>query len=298
MKTAFAAIALAAGAALAPAWPQDFSKVEIKTTKLAETVYMLTGAGGNIGVSAGGDTVFIVDDQYAPLTPKISEAIAKITPKPVQFVLNTHWHGDHTGGNENLGKQGAIIFSHENARKRLSSDQFIDLLKMKEAPSPKVALPVVTFTDSISFHLNGEEIRVFHVPRAHTDGDAIVHFTGSDVVHTGDVFWNGIYPFVDYSSGGSITGTIAACDKVLAMVTDRTRIIPGHGPLGTRAELQAYRDMLATISERVRQALNEGKTDDEIVKLGLTHEYDEKWKGMKPDMFIRGIAAGMRNSGS
>ncbi|HUL94605.1 MAG TPA: MBL fold metallo-hydrolase [Usitatibacter sp.] len=298
MKTAFAAIALAAGAALAPAWPQDFSKVEIKTTKLAETVYMLTGAGGNIGVSAGGDTVFIVDDQYAPLTPKISEAIAKITPKPVQFVLNTHWHGDHTGGNENLGKQGAIIFSHENARKRLSSDQFIDLLKMKEAPSPRVALPVVTFTDSISFHLNGEEIRVFHVPRAHTDGDAIVHFTGSDVVHTGDVFWNGIYPFVDYSSGGSITGTIAACDKVLAMVTDRTRIIPGHGPLGTRAELQAYRDMLATISERVRQALNEGKTDDEIVKLGLTHEYDEKWKGMKPDMFIRGIAAGMRNSGS
>jgi len=298
MKTAFAAIALAAGAALAAAWPQDFSKVEIKTTKLAETVYMLTGAGGNIGVSAGGDTVFIVDDQYAPLTPKISEAIAKITPKPVQFVLNTHWHGDHTGGNENLGKQGAIIFSHENARKRLSSDQFIDLLKMKEAPSPKVALPVVTFTDSISFHLNGEEIRVFHVPRAHTDGDAIVHFTGSDVVHTGDVFWNGIYPFVDYSSGGSITGTIAACDKVLAMVTDRTRIIPGHGPLGTRAELQAYRDMLATISERVRQALNEGKTDDEIVKLGLTREYDEKWKGMKPDMFIRGIAAGMRNSGS
>jgi len=298
MKTAFAAIALAAGAALAPAWPQDFSKVEIKTTKLAETVYMLTGAGGNIGVSAGGDTVFIVDDQYAPLTPKISEAIAKITPKPVQFVLNTHWHGDHTGGNENLGKQGAIIFSHENARKRLSSDQFIDLLKMKEAPSPRVALPVVTFTDSISFHLNGEEIRVFHVPRAHTDGDAIVHFTGSDVVHTGDVFWNGIYPFVDYSSGGSITGTIAACDKVLAMVTDRTRIIPGHGPLGTRAELQAYRDMLATISERVRQALNEGKTDDEIVKLGLTREYDEKWKGMKPDMFIRGIAAGMRNSGS
>ena len=282
----------------APAWPQDFSKVEIKTTKLTDTVYMLTGAGGNIGVSAGSDTVFIVDDQYAPLTPKITEALARISSKPVQFVINTHWHGDHTGGNENLGKTGAIIVSHENARKRLTAAQFIDLLKVKADPIGKAGLPIVTFADSITFHLNGDEIRVFHVPRAHTDGDAIVNFTSSDVVHVGDVFWNGLYPFIDYSSGGSIMGTIAACDLVLGMVTDSTRIIPGHGPLGNRAQLKAYRDMLLTVATRVSQAILDGKSDEEIVKMGVTREFDEHWKGMKPDMFVRGIAAGMRNSGS
>ncbi len=301
-KTLLAAVAATTLVALAPiAHSQDFSKVEIKTTKLAETVYMLVGAGGNIGVSAGPDAVFIVDDQYAPLTPKITAAIAQITSKPVQFVVNTHWHGDHAGGNENLAKSGAIIFSHENARKRLSTEQFIDLIKKNEPPSPKAALPVVTFRDSITFHLNGEEIRVIHVPRAHTDGDAIVLFTGTDVVHMGDTFWNGLFPFIDYSSGGSITGTIAACDKVLAMssVTERTRIIPGHGPLGNRADLTAFRDMLVGISTKIRQAINEGRTDEDILKLDLTKDYAGRFKGGLPtEKFVSGITAGMRNSGS
>ena len=298
MRPFLAALLFAAVAPQAPA--QDFSKVEIKTTKLAGTVYLLEGRGGNIGLSAGEDSVFIVDDQYAPLTPKIVAAIAKISPKPVQFVLNTHWHGDHTGGNENLGKAGTVIVAHENVRRRLATDQFVDMAKEREPAAPKGALPIVTFTAGISFHLNGEEIRVFHVSRAHTDGDAIVHFTGSDVIHMGDVLWNGLYPFIDYSSGGSVTGTIAACDQVLALATDKTKIIPGHGPLATRADLKAYRDMLATISGRVRQAIVEGKSDEEIAKLGVSREWDEKWgvRFLKPEKFATLLAAGMRNSGS
>ena len=284
----------------AAAQDQDFSKVEIRTTPLTDHVYMLMGAGGNLAVSAGDDAVFLVDDQFAPLTEKIAAAIAKISPKPVKFVINTHWHFDHTGGNENLGKGGTLIFAHENVRRRMDSEQFIAFMNMKQPPSPRVALPVVTFTASMSFHLNGEEIRVVHAPRAHTDGDAIVHFVGSDVVHMGDVFWNGLYPFVDYSSGGSITGVIAACSQALAITTDKTRFIPGHGTLGTRAELQAYRDMLATIAARVQQGIAEGKTDEEIVKLAPSREYDEKWGKayLKPDKFVGSIAAGMRNSGS
>ena len=291
-------IALMFTAACSAAFAQDFSKVEIRTTRLSDTVYMLQGSGGNIGVSAGEDTVFIVDDQFAPLTPKIQAAISKISPKPVQFVLNTHWHGDHTGGNENLGKAGAIIVAHENVRKRLSKDQFIDLIKSREKALAKSGLPVVTFSTSINFHLNEEEIRIVHAPRAHTDGDAIVHFDTSDIVHMGDIFWNGLYPFIDYSSGGSITGVIAACDRVISMTTDRTKFIPGHGPLGTRAELAAYRDMLVAISARVHQGIVDGKSDEEIVKLAPSKEFDERFKGMKPDKFVASIAAGMRNSGS
>jgi glyoxylase-like metal-dependent hydrolase (beta-lactamase superfamily II) len=292
---------LAVLAAVPASAQRDFSKVEIKTTKLSDTVYMLEGAGGNIGVSAGEDTVFMVDDQYAPLTPKITEAVAKITPKPVQFVLNTHWHGDHTGGNESMGKTGAVIVAHENVRRRMSAEQFDAFWKTNTAASPKAALPIVTFTLSMSFHVNGEEIRVLHVGHAHTDGDAIVHFPKSDVVHMGDVAWNGIYPFIDYSTGGSVTGTIAACDFVLQeMTTEKTRIIPGHGPLASRADLQAYRDMLATVSLRVRRALADGKSDEEIGKMELSKEFDAKWgvRFLKGEQFVTMLAAGIRQTGN
>ncbi|MBW8860923.1 MAG: MBL fold metallo-hydrolase, partial [Acidobacteria bacterium] len=231
---------------------QDFSKVDIRTEKLSDTVYMLTGAGGNLGLSVGEDSVFLVDDQFAPLTPKIEAAIAKITPKPVKFVLNTHWHFDHTGGNENLGKAGALIVAHENVRKRMSVENFIEFLGMKTQPDPRGALPVVTFTSDVTFHLNGDEIYVAHVPKAHTDGDAIVHFRKSGVIHMGDTFFNKLYPFIDTSSGGTVEGVIAAADGALKVSNERTKIIPGHGPLATRAELQAYRDMLATIAGRIR----------------------------------------------
>ena len=267
MDTKKSLIALAVGASLiigVQVVAQDMSKVEIKPTQLSKTVWMMEGAGGNLGVSAGEDMTFVVDDQFAPLSEKITAAVGKLSSRPVQFILNTHSHFDHTGGNENFGKAGAVIVAHENVRKRLSAEQVIEALKMKLPPAPKAALPVVTFTNDISFHLNGEDIRIFHVPRAHTDGDAIVHFTGSDVIHMGDTYFNGLYPFIDYSSAGRVEGMIAAADKVLGMASDKTKIIPGHGPLSNKAELKAYRDMLAAISGRVKKAIAEGKSDEEI----------------------------------
>lgn len=293
MKTL--ATALTAAALALPAFAQDFSKVEIKATKLNDTTYMLTGAGGNMGLSVGEDAVFLIDDQYAPLTERITAAIAQITPKPVKFVLNTHWHGDHAGGNENLGKAGVLVVAHDNVRKRMGTDQFIELMKMNVKASPRVALPIVTFASSMSFHLNGEEIRALHMPRAHTDGDAIVHFTRGDVIHMGDVYFAGMYPFIDSSSGGSPEGTIAACDQALALATDSTRVIPGHGPLSNKAELKAYRDMLATVTARVREGVAAGKKAEEIAAAGATREFDEKWgKGfINPAKFVEMLAAGM-----
>jgi glyoxylase-like metal-dependent hydrolase (beta-lactamase superfamily II) len=279
-------LGLCAAAALATsvcAQQQDFSKVEIKSEQLSGTTWMLTGAGGNLGLSVGEDATFLVDDQFAPLTPRIEAAIARLTAKPVKFVINTHWHFDHTGGNENLGKAGAVIVAHENVRKRMSTEQFIDFLNMTIKPEPRVALPVVTFTRDIAFHLNGEEIRVWHVPNAHTDGDAIVHFRSSDVVHMGDVFFNRIYPFIDTSSGGTIDGVVAAVDRVLAEITDKTKIIPGHGPLATKADLAAYREMLATVASRIRNAVREGRKLEEVVAAKPTADFDATFgKGFLP----------------
>ncbi len=279
------AVALAAALALALAAvaQQDFSKVEIRSERLAGTVWMLTGSGGNMAVSAGDDAVFLVDDQYAPLAGKISAAIAKISPKPVRFVLNTHWHGDHVGGNESLGKAGTVIVAHDNARKRMATDQFLEMWRTTVKPLPKDGLPVASFSADTTFHLNGEEIRAIHVPRAHTDGDVIVHFTASDVIHMGDVFWNRLYPLIDTGSGGSIDGMIAAVDRALALATPRTRIIPGHGPLGTREDLVAYRDMLATIARRIKAMIRDGRKLEEITASTVTAEFDEVWgKGFIP----------------
>jgi glyoxylase-like metal-dependent hydrolase (beta-lactamase superfamily II) len=266
----------------------DYSRVQIKTEKLSDTTYMLTGAGGNLGVSVGKDAVFVVDDQFAPLTPKIKAAIAKLSRKPVKFVLNTHWHFDHTGGNENFGKVGAVIVAHENVRKRMSSEQLIEFLGMPTRPSPEQALPIVTFTTEVTFHLNGDEVHVFHVARAHTDGDAIVHFKESNVIHLGDVFFNKLYPFIDTSSGGTIDGMIAAADTVLALANDDTKLIPGHGPLATKDDLRNYRDMLSTIAGRVKTQIKDGKTLGDIIASKPTVEFDEAWgKGfIRPNKFV------------
>jgi len=282
---AICAAALFSAAAVAQ---QDFDKVEIQTQKLADTVYMMTGAGGNIGLSVGEDAVFVIDDQFAPLTPKIQAAIAAITKEPVKFLLNTHWHFDHVGGNENLGKAGALIFAHESVRKRMSVEGFIEFLGMKTQPEPKVALPVVTFSRDMTFHINGDEVFAHHVARAHTDGDAIVQFRKSNVIHMGDTFFNKLYPFIDTSSGGTVNGVLAAADLVLRLADDNTKIIPGHGPLGTAADLQAYRDMLAAVSGRVRQLIRQGKTLEEVVAAKPTAKYDEAWgKGfLPPEKFV------------
>jgi glyoxylase-like metal-dependent hydrolase (beta-lactamase superfamily II) len=290
MNARFAAsFVLAASPLLAQ--QQDFSKVEVQAEKVAEGVYMLTGSGGNLGLSVGRSGTYLIDDQYAPLSDKILAAIKAITPDPVRFVVNTHWHGDHTGGNENMGKAGALLVAHENVRRRMSSEQFIALFGNKIPASPQDALPVVTFTDAITFHWNGDEIRVYHVPPAHTDTDSIVHFVKADVVHTGDVFFNGSYPFIDTSSGGRIDGVIEAAERVLAGTGPATRFIPGHGKVGNRADLEAYRDMLKVVRDRVAKLKAEGKSRDEAIAAKPTADLDSKWAGafVKGDTFT-GIA--------
>ena len=283
------AVATAAVAAAAGGLAQvpEFSSVQIVPVKVASNLYMLQGAGGNLALSIGDDAVFLVDDQYAPLATKIKASIATLTPKPVKFVVNTHWHGDHTGGNENFGASGAVIVAHDNVRRRMSTEQFNEFFDAKTPPSSRDALPVVTFAESVRFHVNGEEIHVFHVPPSHTDGDSVIHFVKANAIHTGDIFFNGLYPFIDVSSGGGIDGMIAVTDTLLAMVKDDTKIIPGHGPLAGRADLQAYRDMLVAVRTSVRALVDAGKTRAEAIAAKPTAAYDAKWGGgfFKPDQF-------------
>ena len=264
---------------------QNFDTVQVKAVPVAGPVHMLQGAGGNIGLVVGDDAVFVVDDQYAPLTPKVLAAIRSVTPQAVRFVVNTHWHYDHTGGNENMGKAGALIFAHENVRRRMSTDQFIEAFNRKEPASPRGALPVVTFTDALSFHLNGDSIVVFHIAPAHTDGDAVVMFTKANVAHTGDVFVSDRFPFVDRSSGGSIHGIIAGTERILAATNAGTRIIPGHGPLADRARLQAYHDMLVVMRDRMRREIKARKTIEQVLASNITTEYDASWTGR--ERFLR-----------
>ena len=266
----------------------NFDTIQVRAQALRGGVYMLVGAGGNIGLSVGEDAAFIVDDQYAPLTPRIIAAVAAITNKPIRFVVNTHWHGDHTGGNENVGKAGALIVAHNNVRKRMSVEQFNDVFNRRTPASPAGALPVVTFNDSVSFHINGDEMVAFHIPPAHTDGDAVIHFTRADVVHMGDTFFATGYPFVDVSSGGHVNGVIGVADRVLAMCKPTTIVIPGHGPVSNCENLREYRNMVAAVRDRVRAEMQKGRTLEQLKAAGLTADYDAKWgRGfIQPAMFV------------
>jgi glyoxylase-like metal-dependent hydrolase (beta-lactamase superfamily II) len=276
---------------------QDFSKVEIKTTELAKGIYMLTGAGGNMGVSVGDDGVFLIDDQFAPLTAKIKAAIAKLSDKPVKFVINTHWHFDHTGGNENLGKEGAIIVAHDMVREMMLEDQFIAAFNAHVPAAPAAALPSITFSDSTTFYLNGETLHVRHLEPAHTESDSIIHFRDSDVIHTGDIFMNGFYPFIDAPHGGSVDGSIANATIIIGLAGQDTKIIPGHGPLGNRDQLIAFRDMLVVVRDNIQALIDAGKTEAEIIAAKPTAELDATWaKGpIKPDVFVGLIYASMKN---
>ncbi len=259
-----------------PAHADQWEKVEIKQKALSKTVTMLTGRGGNMALSVGPEAVVLVDDQFAPLTEKIQAAIAERTARPVDFVLNTHWHGDHTGGNENFGRAGALIFAHERVRERLLDRHFAEQAGgFLEDPR----LPVVTFSEAISFHLNGEEIRVLHVQPAHTDGDAIVHFTGSDVIHLGDVFFNGLYSFFDRGSGGSFTGMIAALEQGLALAGPRTKIIPGHGPLASRFDLAEHIQRLKEIRARTLRAIEAGQSKEDFIASQPTADLEAAFLG-------------------
>jgi glyoxylase-like metal-dependent hydrolase (beta-lactamase superfamily II) len=256
---------------------QDFSSVEIGVTRVADGIYMLTGSGGNIGLSVGADGAFIVDDQYAPLTDKIKAAISTVTDEPVRWVLNTHWHGDHTGGNENMGSGGAFIVAHDNVYKRMNPAEFADLVGNSQQ-SPAVALPVVTFDRTLTLHWNDEDVFAFHVENSHTDGDVIVYYRGANVVHMGDTFFNGRYPFIDVDSGGNVEGMIASSRRVLGMIDGNTRLIPGHGALAGRAELAAYRDMLTTVRDRVARLIREGRSQDQAVAANPTASFDADWE--------------------
>ena len=296
MKHTSRTLALAfAAATVATPLVAQMEDVEIRTVPVADGVYMLMGRGGNIGLSIGEDGAFVIDDQYAPLTDKILAAIRELTDKPVRFVINTHWHGDHTGGNENMGKAGAIIVAHENVRVRMSEEQFIEAFDSRTPPAPVGALPVITFSDAVTFHWNGDDIRVFHVEHAHTDGDAMIRFSHANAVHMGDIYFNGMYPFIDVSTGGGIDGMIRAVAVILETVDDDTQILPGHGALSNRAELRDYWEMLITARLRMRELIAEGKSKEEIVAAKPTADLDAKWGGgfMEPDVWVGIVYDGM-----
>lgn len=274
---------LLTSATMAPA-QQDLSNVQIKVTKVAGTVYMLEGSGGNIGVSIGEDGIVLVDDQFAPLAPKIRAALKGITDKPIKFVLNTHFHGDHTGGNAEFGAEAPII-AQENVRKRLKEGGTVAGNTVK--PAAKEALPVITFNDRAAVHLNGEDIRALHFPNGHTDGDSIIFFTQSKVVHMGDDFVTYGFPFVDVGSGGSVSGMIAGVEKALSIAPPDAKIIPGHGPLSTPEDVRKFIQMLKETRDLVAKAAADGKKAEQMKQEHLLAKYEDLGKGfIKTDAWI------------
>ena len=251
--------------------------VEITAIPVAAGIYMLTGQGGNIGVSVGSDGVFLIDDQFAPLTKKITAAIAALSDQPVRFLLNTHWHPDHTGANENMGNAGIVIVAHSNVRKRLAVDNFIEMFGMEAPATDAAGLPVITFDDALTFHLNEDEIHISHVESAHTDGDSIVQFRAANVMHLGDIYFAGMYPFIDTNSGGSINGTLKALEHALALSDDNTVIIPGHGPVSNKENLVAYTGMLRTINGRIQKMIAGKSTLAQILATEPTKDFDEEY---------------------
>lgn len=266
-----------------------FDNVAINTIPVNDGIYMLMGAGGNIGVSIGDDGTFIIDNQYAEMSGKITAAIKKLSGTPAKFMANTHWHGDHTGSNEHFGKQGVVIVAHENVRRSLSESKFLPLANKHKHASPKGALPVLTFQNEMSLHLNGDDIRLVHVANAHTDGDAIIHFTKANVIHAGDTFFNGLYPYIDVASNGSLAGMIAASNTILQLADEETKIIPGHGPLANKSDLIVYRDMLTTVEQKIGTLIRAGKNETEVIAAKPTAEFDRQWgKGFLPaDVWIK-----------
>ena len=263
---------------------QDLDKVQITSVKVTDNIYMLQGAGGNIGLSFGSDGIFIIDDQFAPLHEKLIAVIDELTKGKVSesantFLLNTHFHFDHTGGNELLGKTGAVIMAHQNVRKRLSVEMNIPFFKSTNPPVPEIGLPVITFEQDITLYLNGDSVNIIYVGPAHTDGDAIVHFSKADVIHGGDILFTSSYPFIDMDNGGSVSGVIAAVEKILKLAGDKTKIIPGHGDLTDKAGLESYRKMLSTIFESVSAMVADGKTLEQIIASKPTADFDAQYDG-------------------
>lgn len=253
---------------------QNFDTVKIQSIRVAENIYMLKGSGGNIGVMTGKDGTLMIDDQFAPLTNKINGAIKTLDPGDIRFLINTHIHGDHSGGNENFKRMGSTIVAHDLVRERMSKEQVNKAMNRTTPPREKDALPLITFSDKMNFHLNDEDIELIHLDRGHTDGDVIVRFKNANVFHMGDAFVRYGYPFVDVSSGGSFAGFISTLDKAIALMDDNSKIIPGHGELATKADVKILRDKLVDIRNQILAALKKGKKVEEIPSLGITNKYD------------------------
>ena len=286
----------------AAAQDQDFSKVQIKVTKVSGNIYMLEGAGGNIAASVGEDGIVIVDDQYAPLADKIAAALKGIgvTDKPVRFVINTHYHGDHTGGNLAFATGGSTVIAQDNVRKRLETGGKAGnggSMTMDQKAAAKGALPIITFDQDVTVHLNGEDIRALHFPAGHTDGDAIVFFPKANVVHMGDDFVRYGYPFIDVTAGGSVQGMIAACEKVVAVLPPDVKVIPGHGQLSNLEEVRDYITMLKGTSAAVQAAIKSGKTVDQMKKEKILAAWDSKYSGkfITSDLFIETLNNSLTN---
>lgn len=290
MKAIHFVAILASALSVNLAFSQDGGNISFKSTEVAKGLYMLEGvggfAGGNLGLSVGPDGVILIDDSLPPLTGTMKAAISEITKEPVDYVVNTHVHGDHIGGNESMAKDGATIVAHDNIRKRMIEHGVPTGNGTIEAP--KGALPVITFSDEVTFYLNDNKAQVIHVAHAHTDGDAIIHFTDADVIHTGDVMFNGLFPFIDLDSGGSVDGYIKAQEKVLSLAGDKTKIIPGHGPLASKSELEASVAMLKDGKKIISALVAKGMSADEVVAANPLEAYEKmNWQFITTERMVR-----------
>ena len=278
-------VLLVTGAAVAQ--NTDFSAVQIKVHKVAGNIYYLEGQGGNVGVSVGDDGVIMIDDQFAPLTDKLLAAIRTISDKPVRFLINTHIHGDHTGGNENIGKLGIPIIAHDNVRVRLAHGV------NGGEPLAAVALPDLTYADSVSLHLNGDDVEIMKMPAAHTDGDSIIWFKNANVIHVGDVFRTTGYPGVDAGNGGSVKGTLEALQKIIDMAGPNTKLIPGHGVVSSRDDVVEFRNMVVEVQKRISDLIRQGMTLEQVVAAKPTADLDGRWGSF--ERFLPGFYQALKN---
>ena len=276
---------------------QGFDDVEIVPTKVTDNIYMLEGAGGNIGLMVGEENVFMIDGQFADLTDKILAAIKEISDKPILYLINTHWHGDHTGGNENMHKHGTSIIAHENVRERMKTGVTMEFFQRQVPPSPDAALPDITFSNNMALHFEEEPILIYYFGAGHTNGDAVIYFAQSNVLHTGDLYFAGKYPFFDISSGGSIIGLINVLEKILFLADNKTKIIPGHGALSNKEELNAYYEMIKEIKQSVAVLVDAGKDLKTAKSLNLTQKYDAQYGDgfIKPEQIVELIFQSLMN---
>jgi cyclase len=273
----------------ASGFSMDWQHVTVNTQKLADHVYYLHGSGANVTASVGPDGILLVDSEFEPMSAKIKAALAKLRPGSVKYLIDTHWHSDHTGGNGDFAKDGAVVIAQENVLVRLQNPQYLPYLNLKCDPAPQVAWPKITFGNDLALSFNGEEVQLFHLGPAHTDGDTVVYFPKANVICLGDIYINGLYPIIDLGSAGTINGYFGMIDKALLMINDQTKVIPGHGPVATKKDLEFYRDMLLTVRDRVESMRQAGKSLAEIEQANPSKEFDAAWASDRvgPDGFTK-----------